>query len=219
MTMDLELERLRRRTTSFAEFVRATKRDWSRLASYLYRQWPLPAGVGLEDVEQELTFSAWRNVEAWDATKGMSLSGYVVWCACTDAKKWLHGQRNSLRRRASSPGRFELPASAFVREGEEGPRAALPEPSCEPTQHAEAERRESYEALRRELPWVEATTLHAIVECNGDLARATRVVYQDPKLRLRARLGSRKDARRLVGRVVSGVLEQVDGGEPSERRS
>jgi len=102
------LARVQSGETTFDGFVRETAEDWRRLSQETFRRWPLPAAVERQDVEQEMLMAAWRATGDYDATRGTTIEQRVVWCAVTDARKFLHRQRNSYRRDARAPGRFEV---------------------------------------------------------------------------------------------------------------
>jgi len=219
MAMQEQLRALQKQAITFAEFVRATRRDWGRLGEFLLRKWPVPAAVTLEDVEQELLMSAWRATLQFDGDRGaMAFERYVVWMACTDAKKYLHKQRNAHRRRWDAGGRYELPLSVMRAgrgsansPGEDRDLAdrfdGLQEPA---TQEGTVEARESLDAALRELPWAAQRAAEAFLAAGGDTEAAASEVFGDPELRLRARLGSERDARRLVARAGARVLEKVE---------
>lgn len=89
----------------FDAFAVATRSDWRKLAQYVYRKWPLPYGVEAEDIAQEMLLAAWIAIGKWDPTRCVKLQTYVVWCAVTRGKRFVHEQRNSCHRTAGD-GRF-----------------------------------------------------------------------------------------------------------------
>ena len=100
------IEKVRAGEVSFDAWARATAPDWRKLAEHLFRRYPLPAALSVEDVEQEMLLAAWTAIRIWDPTAGMPLERFVTWTAYTSAKKWIHRQRNALRRDDRAPGRF-----------------------------------------------------------------------------------------------------------------
>ncbi len=209
-TMGEELERLRSGRTSFEGFATATGADWRRLADYLRRRWWVPEGVESADVAQEMLLSAWVHVGIWDPARGVPLASYVVWSALTDAKKWLHRQRNALRRDGSAPGRSPGAISAPP-EGEE-PEAGSEEATAEDV----VEAREQMTLVLGRRSNVDRRVHASVVASGGDLRRAARVVFSDPEVCLRARVGSEREARRLTARVVREVLRAAVGRENDE---
>lgn len=94
---------------NWTEFQRAYKGQIRNMAWRLYERWRLPYGVSVEDVEQEMWTNAWIAWNAFDAERGnMIREAYAVCTARQAASRWIHGQRNSLRRSGDSPGRFAI---------------------------------------------------------------------------------------------------------------
>jgi hypothetical protein len=91
------------------EFQRAYKAQIRNMAWRLYERWRLPYGVSVEDVEQEMWANAWMAWNAFDPERGnMIREAYAVCTAKQAASRWIHGQRNSLRRSGDAPGRFAI---------------------------------------------------------------------------------------------------------------
>lgn len=91
------------------EFQRAYKAQIRNMAWRLYKQWHLPYGVSVEDVEQEMWTNAWQAWNAFDPHRGnMVREAYAVCTAKQAASRWIHGQRNSLRRSGDAPSRFAV---------------------------------------------------------------------------------------------------------------
>lgn len=105
------LVQVRSGAISFDTFARYTANEWMRLAQYVFRIWPLPSGVGVEDVAQELLMEAWRATHRFDPSRGVPLHTYVVWCAVAQGKRWCQQQRNASRRRGCEPSRYPIPLS------------------------------------------------------------------------------------------------------------
>lgn len=112
--MKVELEALRAGRVSFDGFFIQTRHEWRRLAKYLLSRWPVPDGVELDDVMQELAVAAWQFVGKYDPERGTALQRYVVYNAVDKAKKWLHKQRDAYRRDDRSPGRFAVSESKLL---------------------------------------------------------------------------------------------------------
>jgi len=190
------LARVQSGETTFDGFVRETAEDWRRLSQETFRRWPLPAAVERQDVEQEMLMAAWRATGDYDATRGTTIEQRVVWCAVTDARKFLHRQRNSYRRDARAPGRFE------VRQ-----EASDPEPTVEARQEevADARRQLAFAFGTPRVSGVARDVLLVVVMCGADLERASAEVWADRELASRANLTDPQAARRLVDRVVAMV--------------
>ena len=98
-----------RETGDFDKFVKASTPIWGAIARYLLRKWKCPAGVDEEDVLQELVMNAWLLHEKFDPTRGVSMSRNLIYTSTSYTKRWIHKQRNAIRRQDTSPGRFETP--------------------------------------------------------------------------------------------------------------
>ena len=107
-TFDCHLVDLYEGQRTFAQFAASTRVDWTRLAKYVLARWSVPSAVEVADVQQEMLLAAWRAVESWDDTRGVSLHGHVLWNVMTSAKKWLHKQRNAHRRDDHAPSRHDI---------------------------------------------------------------------------------------------------------------
>jgi len=108
--------KLRRRvdiSEAFDDFARATRHEWVRLAAHLYRRYALPEGVEPEDVVQEMLLRAWSSCADWQPGK-MPLHRYVTWSAYAAARKWIHRQRNALRRDDRAPSRFPAAFGSYT---------------------------------------------------------------------------------------------------------
>jgi DNA-directed RNA polymerase specialized sigma24 family protein len=105
------LAQVRSGAITFDTFARYTRTEWERLAQYVYRIWPLPSGVGVEDIAQEMLLEAWRATLKFDPSRGVPLHTYVVWCSIAHGKRWCQQQRNASWRRNGEPGRYPVPLS------------------------------------------------------------------------------------------------------------
>lgn len=109
--MKRELQELVDGVINFNTFERRTHTEWVKLAQHLFVRYPMPAGVELADVVQEIVMSAWRAVQSYDASRGSDLTSYVTWTAYAGARRWANEQRNSYRRGDHVPGRYPIPES------------------------------------------------------------------------------------------------------------
>ncbi len=104
---------------TFAEFERATRAEWQKVARWLHRRWPVPLAVEDEDLVQQLLLAAWRAVGFYDPTRGVPVKAFVFWSAVTDTKRWINEQRGALRRSDRAQSRHDV-AACCLRELEEG---------------------------------------------------------------------------------------------------
>lgn len=80
------------------------------LALTIGRRWRLPVWVAPEDVEQDVLVGAWECLWNYDATRGVSISGYLTYNAFDRAKKRAHkarGAKRSGNKADSNPSRWE----------------------------------------------------------------------------------------------------------------
>jgi hypothetical protein len=107
--MESELSAVRSGCKTFDEFARSTGKEWDALAKHVHSHWITPYAVSQEDARQEMLFAAWNAINKWEERdNGMGLKSFVIWVAITVTTKWLHVQRNALRRDSHAPGRFDL---------------------------------------------------------------------------------------------------------------
>lgn len=198
--MKKELQALRAGVIDFAGFVRATSLEWTKLAEHLHGRYAVPAGVGAEDIAQEMLVAAWAAARDWDPASTMTLEGYVTWCAYASAKKWVHGQRNSLRRDDKAPGRFPLPFAAYSdadRDAEQMFARLMVVPSG-------VEERvllvELIAALETEGHRI---AISALASSGGDVQGAAELLLGDARIRVALRLWSTRDASRLVRDAIA----------------
>lgn len=201
----------------FDAFSRATASNWSGLGRFLLRKWHVPAGVGLEDVVQELLVGAWRAVPKYDAKKSSSLERYVVWCACDKAKKFIHKQRGAILHgnADSAPSRIAAPFSAFARDGEDDSATVnrfTEELSERAGQEEQLEFRQARaQALAQCRSARERLALEMLIECEGSVERAAAALYDDPRTRLAMRFGNEVSAIRVVRRAYDDLVVRVEG--------
>ena len=91
---------------TWTEFQTVYKRQIACMANRLFLRWKVPAGVGKADVEQELWMGAWEAWQGFDARGLMTQEAYAVSSGKQRASRWIHGQRNALRRDGSAASRF-----------------------------------------------------------------------------------------------------------------
>lgn len=217
--MKKELEALRRKDITFDEFARRTSRDWDRLALHVWRKWrsKVPRGVALEDVRQEMLVWAWRAVGKYDPGKGPTLQTYVVWMACSKAKRFLHEQRNALRRDDNAESRY---AAAFSELGRSG---ATEEQSLQEWFEGQAARHMaedldlvdledlvdlhgSYELALHESDGIDAFALMALKLAKGDVRQASEMMFDEPNLRRWGRWNSPDSAAHQIALTVGALF-------------
>lgn len=206
-----EFEQLRAGAISFDRFARSTQNDWRLLACYLLRRWSVPPAVSSDDVEQELLFSCWRMIPLYNPERGRTLQDFCVWNAVTNAKGFIHSQRNAYRRRDTSPSRLDVSynvgAASRVRMNGAGRlwrTASELEAidflvSVEPDQENGIRARESVrDAIGRCKTEKARMCVVAFVEAKGDCEAAAEWLYRDTNTRLRCRFSCRADARQAI---------------------
>lgn len=219
--MEKELQELRRGELDFAAFVAATQKDWQALGASIFERWPLPAAIEPEDVAQEMLLDLIeeRRVSEWDPAKGPTLSRYVVWNACSSAARWLHGQRDALRRSGKAHGRFAVPLSMFSSQGKDGDRrpaesAILNRGTawCEeaPPPDRATEARELVAIVSLLLQDEDRAVFAVLTEEGGDAEAAAVRIDEDPALGLRCRVGSLTEARAAVRRALDMAREIIE---------
>lgn len=202
--MNEHLMALRAGSLSFNNFEAATRRDWTLLARYLTRKWPLPAGVDDEDVRQELLLGCWQVLPNFDPSRGVSVQRYCVFNAIDRAKRWIHKQRAAKSRRDKSPSRHALVFSTLTEYQTQSIDYAL---CVQPVQERVAECKSRYGAVvdgceseRDEVCIV------AFVEAKGNIDGAVSLLYDDADTRRVHRFGCREEARRAIWRAASRVV-------------
>lgn len=202
-TMAAQLEALRAGEMTFEAFERSTRPHWARMAKYLLGRWAVPAGVEPADVEQELKMATWKYLPRWDSAKGTPLDKYIAWNAMTDAKKWMHKQAR--RRDDGAPARIDLPSSWLGRDDE-----TPPESSVDATQGEDLVVAQQLAEIIEGLDEVDGHCVMTLLSTHGDVDHASEVVYGNARISLALRLGSPKDARRLVRRAVERAAALVE---------
>lgn len=189
----------------FAEYTRRTAPDWNATAAYLIRRWGLPLGACHEDVVQELHLGAWASVSKWDPDwPGASpVERFVYWSAITRTKKWLHVQRGAGL--SGNPDRKPSRAPLLLRDPgkwrEEGESAMQEE-------HVDLRRLQATVVARAE-SMREACAQLALFARAGDVTAAAAALYGDVTARREARLGSEREAERVVRSAFRAMVSRV----------
>lgn len=221
--LDKQLALVRDGRIGYADFTRATRSDFGRLAASLIRRWRPPEWLGEDDVVQEMHVAAWPRIWKWDPDRGPSLSRYVVFGAMDAAKYAVHVARGAMLHgsRDCNPSRnLECPLSSFEVEQGDSVRlrgdveAAMVDdgPTVEAMlMFAEDRRTATTEAIEVCATTEEEIVVRAIIDY-GDVDMAAADIYETVGLRSGLNLKSTIGARRRVlevGRVVAERLART----------
>ncbi len=210
---------VRDKRIDFGTFVTNTRREFYKLAFSLRRRWRSPEWFTVEDVQQELTFGAWKYIWEFDQkrAKGKSISWYVIFNAMAHAKTQLHKARGVTI--SGSPDRkvsqIEKPLTFF---GDNGEGDNLLESILAETPRAEDALIEEHErrlAVTRALKVCQTPRERFAVLAirqSGGLDAAGGLLYDDFKHRIELRLPSEEHADRYVRRQARAVALRLDAG-------
>lgn len=194
-------------TITFRQFMGETDRRWQWWAKRLARA-GIPAWLDTEDIRQELLVEAWRALRRYDSekAKGQSPAQFTEFAAKYHAKKQVHRARGDDRHTWEwGPAKFEIPMSAFSREGDEEENEVFDIP-IDADQDRAIERKQSMMILAREQGNLrDFFGVQALAEAQGDIEEAARMLWEDLDMRLLCRLPSDHAARLIVGRLASGI--------------
>jgi hypothetical protein len=196
-----------------AELLRRCARRIRTLAESVYKDWrkDSPAWVDAEDVYQVMCQHLLTFVRRYEAGKGSSIRGYVVWNIVDKAEKAIHKWRGANLHGASgrAPSRFEVPLSAFDRDGEDenGGISTLVVTRDEARQEQHAEAMGFFDAaLASSTSLPDALSILALKASGGSLVRAVGILYDDPSARLECGLMSEEDAGRLLRHTLNSLV-------------
>lgn len=223
--LEKKLWALRNGEIDFGAFVTGTRSEYRSMACYLLRKWAGPEWFSADDVEQELYIETWHHIWGYagadgrhvdfDATRGVTLSRWIVFGAMVSAKRALHKARGVTLGGSPDrkPSRYEMPATALGEEGASLIEALLAEaPTAERViSDAQETRRAATRALRSCESPSERYAVLAIREA-GSLDGAASVLYEDPDHRTTLRLGCEEAAEKFVARHASRVARRIDAG-------
>lgn len=85
----------------YTVFVKATSKEFEKMAAKIYRRWPLPEAVEPQDVMQDLHCEIVRIMKAYRPEKAQ-VADYLVWNAFARAKKECNRQRGKVKDREQS---------------------------------------------------------------------------------------------------------------------
>ncbi len=166
--------------TTWDDFVREYGKQVGGVARLMLRRWKAPVAVDAADLEQEVWLAAWEAWQAWEPDRGgMTRAAYAHCTGRLEAQRWLHEQRNALRRSGKAPGRFPLAEALFlapdVGDEERANASPLRARAIEPGQDAAvAFSQKVRDALRACETRHERHALEALVAARFDVRVATR---------------------------------------------
>lgn len=205
------LAKLQAGEIGFREFADATGGDWNRMAADVARSWRAPPGVDEEDVRQEFLLAIYerRLLDVWDGRQ--SLEQFVTWQSYTHAKRWLHRQRNALRRSGKAPGRYPISFSSLQSEVDDG-HSSREERGLEGIVDAEQLERVEAAELAAGVRLLlggdrERHVFDVLIEAGGCAAVAAIRIWDRPELAVRCEVGSEEEAVELVARVVDELRD------------
>lgn len=200
---------------TLSDFFRISKPHLARLATHLMNHWSwcTPPCVGHEDLVQELMVGCVWAFKRYDPTRvknNGSIGRYVSYNAYDKAKKWIHRQRGAVRH-GNADGNLSRHALLFHdlagKRGEEQEEAEIEwlskDLQTDPLQHVMVERHEIWHVRLRQAPTVRLRWgIVALESTRGEQGAAAKRLYENQNLRLRLRLGSEKDARKIIWETV-----------------
>lgn len=200
---------------TLGEFFRRVRPVLERLGMNLMRRWRSPPSVDLDDVVQELMIGCIRAFKRYDPShpKAPRIDVYVTYGACDGAKKWLHRQRGAkLHGNADAePGRYALFFEDLAARGRDEPGGEVEWLSqflqSEADQDAFCQRRDLWRRHLEVAPTVRLRWgLLALHATSGERALAAKKLYGNVDLRMRLRLGSERDARKVIKETLRYLL-------------
>lgn len=219
-----ELAHLRARRITFTQFYRATKEDWSCMATTLHKHWQLPPTVTVDDVEQELLLGGWMAVLGpkkgrWAPGRGMTLEGYVVWTAHSRTTKWIHKQRGCEQHRRKGPSQYAWCISAIARDADVGQRIL----ENHADGRASSEDKVDYGDILRAIPTIATTEagkvgLQHFIASGGDIEAAAKTWHANKDHRQLFELGRTPErAKKIIQGEIRSVRSALlcDGGDLS----
>lgn len=86
------LLRVRDGSMSFDALARATRPEFTALATKVVRVYGSKLKLDLDDVVQEMLIEVYRQIERWDPARGYAIKRWVVWHACTRGREFCKDQ-------------------------------------------------------------------------------------------------------------------------------
>lgn len=206
----------------FEQFAAATRGLWAHHARVILSRWRSPPNVTEDDLVQEMLLACWLavhgcsaepsehgddplagyRIEPWNPDRGPSLRTYATFHAIDKARKFLHKKRRAGHLGGAGPSRFEMPFSAFAREGEE---------DFDPDRFVPAVPASQEHALARARVLAGAGEFRAIIEVferTGSLDAAAEVALEKQSFCEKMRVNRFADARDGVRRMIETLTEQ-----------
>jgi len=203
---------------SFTRFAAVTRGHWSRMAAHLMRRfvgsWRLPPGIEEEDVAQEMLLAAWGAVRRYDASRGESLAGFVVFTATNKAEKWLHKVRGAGLHGTpgTRPSWFPIGESRLTPAWAEetSPVLEMLGGSVPATQEADYAGRRLAALIEESCATTgERAVVRALAANDGDVEMAASSLYADPVMRVAHWLTTEQSARRFARAQVRLVRDRL----------
>jgi hypothetical protein len=203
---------------TFAEFLKATAKEWEALSASVVNRWKIPEHrAAREDIEQEMLLGAFTAFEKYDATISEDVGAYVCFSAIAAGKKKAHKLRGAKRHSGKTPSRIERPFSSF---GDEGTGEKSADAVVEGLMLAsgmvedrESERRLLCEERKEEaerLALNEAERIAVEVILDGlSLDDGAKILYENPDVCLANRLGCVDGARRLINIAALNLADRL----------
>ena len=224
--MEVALQALRAGTITFSAFERSTAADWDRLAAMLFKRWPLPSGVEVDDVRQELLIAVIRVddegktlLTKWEPSKSVPLARFVTWNAVVWACRWIHDQRGVFKTkenggsRGRDRGNVARPLSTFDRE--DGTNC-LPEIATAPEQGQARAFEETMGAIVAKLRSSrDRMVLGVYLDVGGSVHEAAAILARDAFLGMTERqavlgVGETLERTRWAARRVMAMQQQAE---------
>lgn len=197
---------------TFAAFVAATRTEFVAMACSLMKRWIPPASMAPDDLVQELYLGAWLCMWDFDATRGPSITQYVVYNAMSFAKRELHKARGAKLSGSAdrNPSRMERPLASFGDDGDAISESILAEePIAEQVMIAFEDRAAAVaRALAACTTSREVQAISAIVTA-GDVHAGACAIFNDMHERIELRLSSEEHAARYVVQTAAAVTRRL----------
>ncbi len=108
------LTALRDERIDFGEFSRRTADDFRAIAHMVAKDWgTLPPAVEVQDLQQEMLLAVYTGVQDFKTGRG-DMRRFIVWRACSAARKMLHRQAQSKNRDGVSATEVQHPVQEAV---------------------------------------------------------------------------------------------------------
>lgn len=201
-----------------SEFFKLIQLDLEKIAKRLMQRWRTPSSVDLEDVVQELRVGCCRHLRKYDRNYpgAATIGQFVLFNACSDAKKWMHRQRGASLHGTADKNLGHIPL--FLEDvGMHDHRVTASRSTANrfavggiaevfidtlitaPNQEMEVERKEKWLVKIEKAPTKKLRyALLALATSRCEPMEASDLLYQNLDVRLRLRLSNRDHADRVI---------------------